>query len=80
MENAFIIYETPPQPLHDMIISPPIYNYLPINYVSKNMCPPWGVKEIASPFQSCPVNREFSWKKTQTEKKSSFSNDDFPYF
>ena len=27
---------------------------------------------IASPFPCCPVNREFSWKKTQVEKKSEF--------
>ena len=26
-------------------------------------------KEIASPFPCCPVNREYSWKKTQIEKK-----------
>ena len=28
-------------------------------------------KEIASPFPCCPVNREYSRKKTQTEKKAN---------
>ena len=26
-------------------------------------------KEIASPFPWCPVNREYSWKKNQIEKR-----------
>ena len=29
-------------------------------------------REIASPFPCCPVNRAYSWKKTQIEKKSKF--------
>ena len=28
-------------------------------------------KEIASPFLCCPVNREYSWKKTQIQKKAN---------
>ena len=27
-----------------------------------------GYKEIASPFTCCPVNREYSWKKSQIKK------------
>ena len=30
-----------------------------------------GVKEISPPFPCCPVNREYLWKKTQIEKKST---------
>ena len=31
-------------------------------------------KEIASPFTCCPVNREYSWKKSQIEKKTKKAN------
>ena len=30
-----------------------------------------GYKEIVSPFTCCPVNREYSWMKSQIEKKRS---------
>ena len=30
-------------------------------------------KEIASPFTCCPVNREYSWKKSQIEKKANYA-------
>ena len=30
-----------------------------------------GNKEIASPFTCCPVNREYSWKKSQVEKQKN---------
>ena len=33
-----------------------------------------GYKKIASPFTCCPMNREYSWKKTQIEKKTKKAN------
>ena len=30
-------------------------------------------KEIVSPFTCCPVNREYSWKKSQIEKKANYA-------
>ena len=40
LENAFIIYETSPPPYHELIISPPIQNYLSINFLPKKVYPP----------------------------------------
>ena len=32
-----------------------------------------GYKEITSPFTCCPVNREYSWKKSKIEKKANYA-------
>ena len=32
-----------------------------------------GYKKIASSFTCCPVNREYSWKKSQVEKKANYA-------
>ena len=40
LEDAFIIYETPPKNCHDLIISLPIWNNLPITYFQKKVFVP----------------------------------------
>ena len=39
MENAFIIYETPPPTQHNLIDSPPIQNNLPIIFAQRSLSP-----------------------------------------
>ena len=40
LEDAFIIYETPPKNCHDLVISLPIWNNLPITFFQKKVFVP----------------------------------------